>query len=161
MATETIENRTLDEITVGDSASEARTITARDIELLGVVSGDVNPVHFDEAFASGTMFGRRIAHGILSGTLISSVLGMQLPGPGTIYLGQTLRFKKPVFLGDTITTTVTVTEKQAERKRLTLECQCVNQHGDVVTSGSAEVLAPTEKLRLPRPALPTVELKHE
>jgi acyl dehydratase len=106
-----IENRTFDELQVGDSASLARTLTYKDIELFAIMSGDVNPAHVDEAFAQSDMFHKIIAHGMWGGALISTVLGTRLPGPGAIYLGQSLRFRHPVGLGDTITVTVKVTKK--------------------------------------------------
>ena len=103
-----IENRTFDEIRVGDSVSLSRTLTKQDIELFAVMSGDVNPIHVDEAFARDDMFHKIIAHGMWGGTLISTLLGTELPGPGTIYRSQTLNFPHPVVLGDTVVVTVTV-----------------------------------------------------
>ncbi len=153
-----IENRTFDELQVGDTASLTRTLTYQDIELFAVVSGDVNPVHVDEAFAQSNMFHKIVAHGMWGGALISTVLGTQLPGPGTIYLGQSLRFRHPVGLGDTITVTVKVTEKNMEKHRVTLECQATNQRGEVVISGVAEVIAPTEKISRQRMTMPEVKL---
>jgi acyl dehydratase len=153
-----IENRTFDELQVGDSASLARTLTYKDIELFAIMSGDVNPAHVDEAFAQSDMFHKIIAHGMWGGALISTVLGTQLPGPGAIYLGQSLRFRKPVGLGDTITVTVKVTEKDPEKHRVTLECQATNQRGEVVISGVAEVIAPTEKISRQRVTMPEVKL---
>src|SRR6516162_9174450 len=102
-----IENRTFDEIAIGESASLSRALSKDDIALFAVMSGDVNPAHLDEAYAEKSMFHRIIAHGMWGGSLISTVLGTRLPGPGTIYLGQDLHFLKPVGLGDTITVTVT------------------------------------------------------
>lgn len=157
-----IENRVFSEIAVGESASLARTVTQDDIQLFAVVSGDVNPAHLDPEYARGDMFHRVIAHGMLGGALISSVLGTKLPGPGTIYLGQDLRFRRPVGIGDTITATVTVVEKRADTGDLKLACLCVNQDGKEVITGTAEVRAPTEKVRRPRAELPDVRLaKHE
>jgi len=153
-----IENRTFDELRVGDSASIARTLTYRDIELFAIMSGDVNPAHVDEEFAKSDMFHRIIAHGMWGGALISTVLGTQLPGPGAIYLGQSLRFRRPVCLGDTITVTVRVAEKFAEKCRITLDCQATNQNGEIVISGTAEVIAPTEKISRERVTLPEVKL---
>ena len=101
----------------------------------------------DEAFAQSDMFHKIIAHGMWGGALISTVLVPELPGPGAVYLGQSLRFRKPVGLGDTITVTVKVTEKDPEKHRVTLECQATNQRGEVVISGVAEVIAPTERVR--------------
>ncbi|MFC3674587.1 bifunctional enoyl-CoA hydratase/phosphate acetyltransferase [Ferrovibrio xuzhouensis] len=155
---DTIENRTYDELQPGDSASLVRTLTQRDISLFAVMSGDVNPAHVDEAFARSDMFHKIIAHGMWGGALISTVLGTELPGPGTIYLDQSLRFRGPVGLGDTVTVTVTVTEKQDKGHRVTLDCQVINQDGAPVISGTALVLAPTEKIRRPRIVLPEVAL---
>jgi phosphotransacetylase/acyl dehydratase len=153
-----IENRTFDEIAIGDSASLSRTVTQQDIELFAVVSGDVNPAHMDPAFADTDMFHRIIAQGILEAGLISAVLGTELPGPGTIYLGQDLRFLHPVSIGDRITATLTVTEKHPEKGDLVLDCRCTNQDGELVISGTAHVRAPTEKVRRPRVELPEVQL---
>jgi phosphotransacetylase/acyl dehydratase len=157
-----IENRTFDEIAVGDSASLSRTVTQQDIELFAVVFGDVNPAHMVPAYADTDMFHTVITHGMLGAGLISSVLGTKLPGPGTIYLGQDLRFRFPVSIGDTITATLTVTEKLAEKGDLLLDCRCANQDGEVVITGTAHVHAPTEKVRRPRVELPDVRLsRHE
>lgn len=153
-----IENRTFDEIAIGDSASIAKTLTGQDIELFALVSGDVNPAHMDPAFARTDIFQSIIAHGMWGGGLISSVLGMELPGPGTVYLSQSLRFLAPVRVADTITATVTVTEKQVEHHRVILDCRCVNQHGDDVIVGQAEVKAPTEKVRRAQINLPDVKI---
>lgn len=153
-----IENRTFDEIQIGDSASLVRTLTRKDIDLFAVMSGDVNPAHVDEEYARSDIFHTIIAHGMWGGALISTLLGTKLPGPGTIYLGQTLRFRRPVTLGDTIVVTVTATAKDAEKHRVTFDCQCTNQRGDVVISGEAEVIAPTEKVKRPRIILPEVHL---
>lgn len=161
-AKDMIENRTFDEITIGDSASLSRTVTQQDIDLFAVVSGDVNPAHMDPAYAKTDMFHKIIAHGMLGAGLISSVLGTKLPGPGTIYLAQDLRFLRPVSIGDTITATLTVTEKHAEKGDLVLDCRCANQSGQIVISGTARVRAPTEKVRRPRVELPEVRLsRHE
>ncbi len=153
-----ISNRVFDELAPGDTASTVREVTQEDIQLFAIVSGDVNPAHLDPAYAETAMFHHVIAHGMLGGALISSVLGTKLPGPGTIYLGQDLRFKRPVGIGDTITTTVTVREKHADKHRVILDCACANQRGETVISGTAEVLAPTEKIRRPRLELPDVRL---
>ena len=107
-----IENRTFDEITIGDRASLTRQLTLRDIELFAVMSGDVNPAHVDAEFARSDMFHKIIAHGMWGGALISTVLGTELPGPGTIYLSQTLHFRRPVLLGDTLSVRVTASIKE-------------------------------------------------
>lgn len=155
-----LENRTIDELEVGDSACLVRQLTERDIELFAVMSGDVNPAHVDEEFARQGMFHEVIAHGMWGGALISNVLGTQLPGPGTIYLSQELQFKRPVGLGDTITVTVEVRTKDTECNRLGLSCRCVNQDGETVIQGDAAVLAPREKIRRERVKLPEVSLNH-
>ena len=158
MAPLLIENRTFDEIKVGESASVTRTLTEQDIQLFALVSGDVNPAHMDRAFAEDDIFHKVIAHGLWGGGLISSVLGTELPGPGAIYLSQSLRFLRPVGLGDVITASVTVTEKRPEHHIVLLDCRCVNQRGEDVIVGKAEVKAPIEKVRRPRIALPDVQI---
>jgi phosphotransacetylase/acyl dehydratase len=157
-----IENRTFDELAVGDSASVSRTVTQQDIELFAVISGNVNPAHLDPAYAETDMFHRVIAHGMLGAGLIATVLGTKLPGAGTIYLGQELRFRHPVDIGDTITATATVTEKRPEKRIVLLDCRCTNQAGKDVITGTAEVIAPSERVRRPRVELPEVQLsRHE
>jgi phosphotransacetylase/acyl dehydratase len=153
-----IENRLFDEIALGDSDSLTRTVTHQDIELFALVSGDVNPAHMDADYAATDMFHRVIVHGMWGAGLISAVLGTRLPGPGTIYLGQTLHFLKPVGLGDTITATVTVAERREDKKRLKLACRCTNQRGEEVITGEADVIAPTERVQRPRVALPDIRL---
>lgn len=155
-----IENKTFDEIEIGDSAEITRTLKSQDIELFAVMSGDVNPAHVDEEYAKSDMFHEVIAHGMWGGALISAVLGTELPGPGTIYLNQSLSFRRPVGLGDTVTVRVTVKEKLSEKKRLMMDCLCINQDGDTVITGEAEVVAPVMKVKRPRVVLPEVHL-HE
>jgi phosphotransacetylase/acyl dehydratase len=154
----TIRNRVFDDIAVGDSETLVRTLTTADIQLFAVLSGDANPQHLDEEFAANTRFHSVIAHGMFGGALISAVLGTRLPGPGTIYLGQTLKFLAPVRVGDTLTTSVTVTARDEARKRLKLACQCINQDGVAVITGEADVIAPTEAIVRPRATLPEVRL---
>ncbi len=134
-----IENRTFDEIAIGESASSQRTLTQEDIDLFAVVSGDVNPAHLDPAYAETDLFHKIIVHGMWGGALISALFGTRLPGPGTIYLSQELHFRAPVGLSDTITTTVTVREKKPEKHRIVFDCLCVNQTGQKVITGTAEV----------------------
>lgn len=153
-----VENRTFSEISAGDSASLERTLTTEDIALFALVSGDVNPAHLDPDYASHSMFHQVIAHGMWGGALISAVLGTKLPGPGTIYLSQSLRFRRPVHVGDTVTAQVTVTGKQPETHRLDLHCCCLNSSGEEVIVGDAEVIAPLEKIRRPRAKLPHIRL---
>jgi phosphate acetyltransferase len=154
-----IENRTFDEIIIGESASLTRTLSKDDIALFAVMSGDVNPTHLDERYAETSTFHRIIAHGMWGGALVSAVLGTRLPGPGTIYVGQDLRFGKPVGLGDTVKVTVTAAEKRPEKHVVVFDCHCVNQKGDEVITGNAQVIAPTEKVRWPRVALPEVQIR--
>ena len=137
----TVRNRTFDELAIGDSATLERTLTTEDIQLFAVLSGDVNPQHLDADYAASTRFHGVIAHGMLGGALISAVLGTRLPGPGTIYLGQTLKFLAPVRVGDRLRISVTVSARNEAKKHLTLACSCVNQDGTAVISGEAEVVA--------------------
>jgi len=153
-----IENRIFDEIKIGDVASLIRTLTREDIELFAVMSGDVNPAHVDEEYAKHDMFHRIIAHGMWGASLLSTVLGTQLPGPGTIYLDQTLKFEYPVTPGDTITVTLTVVSKKPEKHVVNFDCRCVNQEGKTVISGLATVIAPTVKVKREKVDLPRVEL---
>jgi len=132
----------IDELQVGMTASTGKTITEADILLFAAVSTDTNPVHLNEEFAATTPFKQRIAHGMLTAGLISAVLGTQLPGQGVIYLGQTLRFRAPVKIGDTVTATVEVTEVNVEKKRATLKTVCTVA-GKPVIEGEATVLVPT------------------
>jgi len=154
----TVRNRTFDEIAVGDTASFERTLSTEDIQLFAVLSGDVNPQHLDAEYAASTRFQGVIAHGMLGGALISAVLGTRLPGPGTIYLGQTLKFLAPVRVGDTLRVSVTVTARDEAKKRLKLACSCTNQDGVAVISGEADVIAPTERIERARTTLPEVRL---
>lgn len=156
---EFLENRTFDEINVGDTASLARTLTEKDIQVFAIMSGDINPAHVDIEYAQSDMFHKIIGHGMWGGALISTVLGTQLPGPGTIYIGQTLRFKKPVAIGDRLTVTVTVIEKKPEKKRVIFACECRNQQDEIVMEGQAEVIAPTKKIRRPKAVLPEINLR--
>jgi len=125
---------------IGDSASISKTITDADIQAFAEVSGDHNPLHLDEAYAAKTRFGRRIAHGMLSASLISAVLANELPGVGSVYLSQTLKFVKPVFLGDTVTARVTVIAIRDDKPIITLETVCVNQRDETVLKGEATVM---------------------
>src|SRR5215467_2281916 len=133
-----------------------RTLTEQDITLFAVMSGDINPAHVDPEYAMSSRFREVIGHGMWSGALISTVLGTVFPGPGTIYLGQDLRFRRPVRVGDSITIKVTAKEKDATKRKVILDTECVNQDVDVVVSGTAEVIAPTEKVRRPKVFLPAV-----
>lgn len=124
---------------VGDTASRSKVITDADIHAFADLTGDHNPIHVDDQFASKSRFGKRIAHGMLSGSLFSAVLANDLPGQGSIYLGQTLQFVAPVFVGDEVTARVTVIAVREDKPIVTLETVCVNQRNEVVIKGEATV----------------------
>jgi 3-hydroxybutyryl-CoA dehydratase len=129
-------------VTVGQRASIRKTITEADVVLFGCVTGDMNPLHTDDIAARESRFGKRIAHGMLGAGLISAVLGMQMPGPGTIYIKQILNFRKPIFINDTVTTMVEVKEIRADKPIATLSTTITNQDGEVVLDGESLVLLP-------------------
>ncbi|MBY0338403.1 MAG: MaoC family dehydratase [Acetobacteraceae bacterium] len=131
-----------EDLSVGQTASFAKTITEADILMFAAVSGDTNPVHINAEAAAKTMFKERIAHGMLSASLISTVLGTRLPGPGTIYLGQNLKFKAPVRIGATVTATVEITALDPAKKRATLSTSCTVE-GKAVIEGEATVMVPS------------------
>ena len=130
-----------DELTVGQTAEMSRVVGAADIEAFAEVSGDNNPVHLDEDYAKTTTFGERIAHGMLGGAYISAILGTKLPGPGVIYLSQSLRFRRPVRIGDVVVAKVTITALDENRARVTLDTSC-EVGGKAVIEGEALVIAP-------------------
>ena len=131
----------LEDLSVGQSAMFGKTVTEADIAGFAGVSGDTNPIHLHDGFARSTRFGQRIAHGMLSGSFISTVIGTKLPGPGAIYISQTMNFMAPVLIGETITAVATVSAIDAQKRRVTLKTQCLN--GDkVVIDGEAVVLVP-------------------
>lgn len=132
----------LSKLKIGDQASRTTLISDELIRAFAQVSGDHNPVHLDDAFASTTRFGKRIAHGMISAGLISAVLGNDMPGPGAIYLGQTLQFKAPVYPGDTLTVTATLKTLRSDKPIATLSTVCTNQDGVVVVEGEATALLP-------------------
>ena len=157
-----IQNHPLAELRIGDTASLTRTFTRDDVETFALMSGDVNPSHVDAEFAASDRFHGIVAHGMWSAALISTVLGTELPGPGTIYLGQDLQFHKPVFLGDSVRVTVTVSaidDASGHAPRATLHCEVVNQRNEIVVEGNAQVIVPTDKIRRPRAHLPKLELR--
>ena len=154
-----LKNRTFDELAIGESASLVRIVGRDDIDLFATVSGDVNPAHLDAAFAATDIFGHVVAHGMWTAALVSAVLGTRLPGPGTVYLGQDLRFRKPVALGDTVTVTVTVQEKRPEKRIVLLDTRGTNQRGEEVLSGTATVIAPERAIAWPRTELPEISLR--
>jgi len=153
-----LESRTYDEIQLGDSSSLIRTLRAEDIQLFAIMSGDMNPAIVDAEFAHSGMFREVIAHGMWSASLISTTLGTQFPGPGTILVDQSLHFARPVTLGDTITVTVTVKQKFDHNHHIIFDCACVNQDNMQVVHGIAEVLAPAEKMRTKRVDLPDITI---
>jgi 3-hydroxybutyryl-CoA dehydratase len=140
-----ITNLTFDEINVGDTAEYSRLVTNREVELFAAVSGDHNPVHLDPEYAQTTQFGECIAHGMLTGAFISAAIAMELPGPGTIYLGQNLQFRSPVLLGDTLTVALEVTNKHESKPWVTIATTVRNQDGKDVARGEATVMAPGKK----------------
>jgi phosphotransacetylase/acyl dehydratase len=143
-------NRPFDDIRIGDAATLSRTLSLADLKTFAVVSGDLNPTHFDEDFARMYGDGRIVAHSMLAGALISSLLGNELPGPGTRYLRQELRFLKAVGAGDVLNATVKVTAKRPAAGSVILDCRCENGAGELVAEGVAEVVAPTVKVTIPR-----------
>ncbi|WP_404362328.1 MaoC/PaaZ C-terminal domain-containing protein [Marinobacter sp.] len=155
---DTLENITYDELREGDVATYTRTLTEDELVLFAAVSGDVNPVHLDAAWAADSMFKERIAHGMWSGALISAALATVLPGPGTIYLEQSLAFKRPVKLDDTLTITLTVLKKEP-KNRVTMGCDVRNQAGETVVTGEARVIAPKQKMTITKPRLPKITIE--
>lgn len=157
-----LESRTFDEIALGDTASLAHTVAQRDIDLFAAATGDFNPAYVDPVYAASDFFHHVIIHSMWSAGLISAVLGTRLPGPGTVYLAQDLRFSHPVGIGDTITATVTVTEKRPGKTHgtgdVTLQCVCINHDGQTVITGTVEIRAPDTKVRLTRAILPYVRV---
>ena len=137
-----MKGKTIQDIKIGDSESYERTVTEADVVMFGGVSGDLNPAHFNEMYAKDTMFKGRIVHGMLTASYFSTILGTLLPGPGTIYLGQELKFTKPVRVQDTIKAVATVTEVIEEKNIIKLETIAYNQQGEVVIRGSATVMPP-------------------
>lgn len=156
--TELIENLVFDELFLGRSAQMTRTLTQDDIHAFAIVSGDLNPAHLDADYAAASRFRGVIAHGMWEGALISTMLGTLFPGPGTIYLEQTLHFSRPVRIGDCLTVHLSVAARDEASKHVTMDCTISNQRGEVTLTGQAVVLAPIEKISRPRPPLPRMEL---
>ncbi|NYT64425.1 bifunctional enoyl-CoA hydratase/phosphate acetyltransferase [Alcaligenaceae bacterium] len=154
-----LRNHTFDELSVGDSASVERTLTVEDIQFFALQAGDLKPPHIQSERAASNHSQGVIAQGMWGGGLISGVLGTRLPGPGTVYLRQDLRFLKPVNLGDTLHIRVTVSALDPDTKRVTLDCLCVNQEDETVIDGQVDVIAPTERIELDRATLPEVRLE--
>ncbi len=155
-----IENRTFDEIAVGDFSQLIRTLKPEDIHLFAVMSGDVNPTHVDPVYARSSQFREIVGHSMWGCTLISTVLGTEFPGPGTVYVSQGLNFWRPITVGDTLTITVSCREKYQHNHHIIFDCIAVNQDGLKVIDGTAEVLAPTEKIKRLRISLPKVNISN-
>lgn len=139
-------NVTYDELSVGQSASLTRKLTSEQIQAFALVTHDYNPAHLDEEYANNSMFKGVIGHGMWAAGLISALLGTKFPGLGTIYLNQSLSFRRPVYPNDTLTATLTVKSKDDEKKWVTLVCEVTNQDGKAVVTGEAQVIAPSEKI---------------
>jgi phosphate acetyltransferase len=157
-APDTIENVTFDEIRIGQTARQTRTLTRQDIAAFAAISGDANPAHINADYAEHTRLHGIVAHGMWGAALIAKLLGTSLPGPGTIYLAQTLRFLKPVRIGDALRITATVIATDDLTKQVRLDCRIKNQSGALVLSGIATVVAPTEKVKRLRVQLPELHL---
>lgn len=153
-----LQSFTFDELPIGRKTTYTRTIAEKDIVAFAALSGDINPLHLDAEFAKGTMFGERIAHGMLTGALISAALVMEMTGPGAVYRTQTLRFRRPVKIGDVITVKLEIIDRNEEKKFVTVDCDCVNQHGESVAKGVAEIIAPPEKMTLDVPDAPKISI---
>lgn len=137
--------KTIEEMNIGDSASFTKSVTDYDVYSMAGITGDFNPAHINTLYAEDTPFKERIAHGVLAVSLISGVLGTQLPGPGVIFISQVCDFKRPVFVGDTITAAVEVVRKDESRNRVWLRTYCTNQHGELVLDGEAEMRPPRKQ----------------
>ena len=148
-----------DDLEIGSEGTYSKTLSERDIALFGDTSGDINPMHFSEEYASQTMFKGRIAHGMWSVGLISTCIGTVMPGPGSVYMGQELVFKLPVKIGDRLTATVTVKEKNDRRKFVVIDCQVRNQQGKVVVCGDAKVMPPAVSGEVEAPRLPHIQVE--
>ena len=158
MSSEMLENRIFDEINIGDSAEITRQLTRQEIHLFAAVSGDVNPTHLDAQYAEKTRFNGIVGHSIWSGGLISTVLGTELPGPGTGYLEQNIKFKQPIKIDEVITAKITVKKKMKKDKTVIFDCVCTNEKDEVVAEGTAVVLAPLRKIKILRPDTPMISV---
>lgn len=156
---EYLENIPFDELNVGDTTTLSRTVTEQDIQLFAYLSGDINPIHLDEDYAKTTPFGTRIAHGMFIGVLVTTAVATKLPGPGSIYRGQEMKFQRPVKIGDTITAVLTISEKKKRGNIIKIECEMKNQLGETVFTGVSTAIAPTEKLRIKAAQLPQIDIK--
>ncbi len=150
-----VENVPYDALEVGQKATFVRQVTEREVQLFAEVSGDRNPVHLDADYAAGTAFRERIAHGMLTGAFVSAAIASTLPRPGSVYVGQNLRFLRPVKLGDTLTVELEVLEK-LPKNRVRISTRVLGSNGKAVVDGEAEVLAPSEKLSVRLSDLPPI-----
>lgn len=153
-----LENYPINELVVGQRASYSKTLTQQDVILFAACSGDVNPVHLDKEYAATTAFGEPIGHGMWTGALVSAAIATCLPGPGSVYRSQSLSFKYPVKIGDTVTITLVISEIKERVKLVTIECEAHNQDGKLIAKGVAEVIAPAEKLNINAGEVPTITL---
>ncbi|MDZ4262153.1 MAG: MaoC family dehydratase [Pseudomonadota bacterium] len=153
-----LENYPINELVVGQTAAYSKTLTERDVILFAACSGDVNPVHLDKEYAATTPFGEPIGHGMWTGALVSAAIATRLPGPGSVYRSQSLSFKHPVKIGDSVTVTLTVSEIKERVKLVTLDCEAHNQDGKLIAKGVAEVIAPAEKQHLAAGVLPSIAI---
>jgi 3-hydroxybutyryl-CoA dehydratase len=153
-----IGNTTYDELAIGDSATYTRTLTEEEILIFATVTGDLNPFHLDSDYAGSTVFRERIGHGMWSGALISAAVTNIMPGPGTIYLEQSLRFLQPIRIQDSLVVTIQVEEKLSEG-RVVLGCMIKNQQNEIVVDGKAKVIAPKTKIHMEKPELPEISIK--
>lgn len=149
MAFKEISGKSIDELQIGDTAYFSKTISETDIYQFAAVTGDFNPAHVNEIYAKSTFFKNRIAHGMLTLSLVSNVLGMQLPGPGTIFVSESVQFMAPVYIEDTIEASVEVIEMDVERNRIKFEAFCTNQHGKKVARAEGVVMPPKKKKKAP------------
>ena len=154
----TFTNYTYDELAIGDSQSLTRQVTAEDVKAFAMVSHDYNPAHLDENYADNSQFKGVIVHGMWAAGLISALLGTKFPGVGTIYLNQSLSFRRPVHINDTLTATLTVKQKNDDKKWVTLDCQVTNQDGKAVVTGEAQIIAPSEKISREAVKLPDMTI---
>jgi len=153
-----LENYPINELVVGQRANYSKTLTEQDVILFAACSGDVNPVHLDKSYAATTPFGEPIGHGMWTGALVSAAIATCLPGPGSVYRSQSLSFKHPVKIGDTVTITLVISEIKERVKLVTIECEAHNQDGKLVAKGVAEVIAPAEKLNIKAGEVPEIKI---
>ena len=156
---EYLENITFDELNIGDKTSIERTVTDQDIQLFAYLSEDYNPLHLDDDYAKTTQFGGRIAHGMFCAMLVTSAVATKLPGPGSVYRSQEMKFQGPVKINDTITANLEIIEKKRRVNLVKISCVMTNQRGETLFSGVSTVIAPTEKIRIPASKVPKVSIE--